>query len=501
MLARLGAPLILLIAIAASVRPGFRDDTWWHLASGRWMIDHRAWLRVDVFSWTQFGQPWPRPGLIANIAMAAVFNAGGAPLLLLAVASVFVVSVLVLLRLTTASPAATLIVGLLAVLAMASAAMPRPIVMQLPMLALSLTVLEREHRQSHGTPLLWFLPILAIAWVNLHGSFVFLFALIGSYGLGAIIDGSRSGARIRTWRLAQHPATRATRRLAVVGLLSVVGVMINPFGAQILIYPIETIVTGLGASYEIDEWSPVELTDLRDWPFLGMLGLSVFAMIRSRDRLRAVDAILLVVFGLLGLSAFRNGPIFAAVAFPISAALLSRRPPIGGREAFARANGSECAVELSILLAVAVCVGAIAWPAFTTAGNKRADAEWFGARAIVAVANGEYPQPIWNSYDQGTYLIWHGWPEILVSMDSRSDLHGLQPTDDRLAVLGFREEADRVHEHIAEWYGERDAPTRFAHQGIQTVLVERVAPLVGQLENAGWRRVEEDEKAVVLLPP
>lgn len=500
-LARLGTPLILLIAIATSVRPGFRDDTWWHLASGKWMLDHRAWLREDVFSWTQLGQPWPRPGLIANIAMAAVFDAGGAPLLILGVASVFVVSVLLLLRLTTASPAVTFIVGLLAVLTMASAATPRPVVLQLPLLAMSLTVLERERRLPTGTPLLWYLPILSIAWVNLHGSFVFLFVLIGSYLLGAIIDEWRSREPLRSWSLAQHLKNRAISRLYIVGILSILGVAINPFGAQLLVYPLETLATGLGASYEIDEWRPVDLTDPRYWPFFVMLGLSVFAAIRSRDRLRSVDSILLIVFGLLGLTAYRNGPVFAAIAFPISASLLSGRPPLGGREALALANRSERAVESSLLLAAAVSVAAIVWPAFTSAGNERADAEWFGDRAIVAVAGGEYPQPIWNSYDQGTYLIWHGWPEVLVSMDSRSDLHGLQPSDGHLAVLGIREQGDRVHEHIAEWYGERDAPTRFAVQGIQTVLVERASPLVGQLEDAGWRRVEEDERAVVLLPP
>ena len=492
---------MVLLAIAASARPGFRDDTWWHLASGKWMLDNRAWLREDVFSWTQLGQPWPRPGLVANVAMAGLFNAGGAPLLTLGVVAVFVLAVVLLLRLTTASPAATLSFGLLAVLTMASAATPRPVVLQLPLLALTLTVLEREHRHDTGTPMLWCLPILAIAWVNLHGSFVFLFVLIASFGLGAIIDTYRSRAPTSSRTLEPNQGPRSAGRLVVVGLLSTIAIVVNPFGVQMLVYPLETIATGLGAAYEIDEWRPVELADPRYWPFVGMLGLSAFAVLRSRGRLRSVDLILLAVFGLLGLTAYRNGPVFAAIAFPIGASLLSRRSNVVRSEAIALANRSERAVEASLLLVVAVSVAAIVWPAFTTAGHDRADTEWFGAHAIVAVAGGHYPQPIWNSYDQGTYLIWHGWPDVLVSMDSRSDLHGLQPSDGRLAVLGFREESDRVREHIAEWNAERDAPARFAAEGIQTVLVERASPLVEQLEGAGWRRVEQDERAVVLLPP
>src|SRR5260370_10347992 len=33
-------------------------DTYWHLASGQWMLDHRAILRTDIFSSTVSGQPY-----------------------------------------------------------------------------------------------------------------------------------------------------------------------------------------------------------------------------------------------------------------------------------------------------------------------------------------------------------------------------------------------------------------------------------------------------------
>src|SRR5258708_32398424 len=33
-------------------------DTYWHLASGQWMLDHREILRTDIFSSTVSGQPY-----------------------------------------------------------------------------------------------------------------------------------------------------------------------------------------------------------------------------------------------------------------------------------------------------------------------------------------------------------------------------------------------------------------------------------------------------------
>jgi hypothetical protein len=484
MLARLGSPLLVLVAVAASVRPGFRDDAWWHLASGRWMLAQRSWLREDVFSWTRFGEPWPRPGLIADIGMAAAFQVGGAPLLILLVASVFVSSVVLLLRLTESSPTATFAVGLLAVTTMASAATPRPLVLQLPLLVFAMIVLESERRRSPtGTPLLWVLPPLATAWVNLHGTYVILFVLIGCYGLHTLVDGRRDSADASWAEVVRHLNSRATRRLLLVGVFSLVGVLINPFGTQMLAYPIETL--HLGASLDIHEWRNPALTDPESLPFFAILGTSVYAVVRFRSKLRPIDVILVSVFGLLGLTAYRHGPLFAAVAFPVTARLLSRRPHVGARTALALSSPKERVVETALLLASVAGVAVLVWPAFTIAGNSRADAEWFGAHAIVAVADGEYPQPIWNSYDQGTYLIWHGWPEVHVSMDSRADLYGV----------------DLVAEHIAEWHGERDAPEQFADRGIRTVVVERAAPLVQQLEDAGWRRMQEDERAVILAPP
>ena len=36
----------------------FDTDAWWHLRTGRWMVDHRTLPRHDVFSWVAHGEPW-----------------------------------------------------------------------------------------------------------------------------------------------------------------------------------------------------------------------------------------------------------------------------------------------------------------------------------------------------------------------------------------------------------------------------------------------------------
>src|SRR5215467_6690145 len=33
-------------------------DTYWHIATGKWMLVQRAFPRQDIFSHTAYGQPW-----------------------------------------------------------------------------------------------------------------------------------------------------------------------------------------------------------------------------------------------------------------------------------------------------------------------------------------------------------------------------------------------------------------------------------------------------------
>jgi hypothetical protein len=475
MLGRLGVPLLLLLALGVSLRPGLENDAWWHMASGRWMLEERSWLRVDVFSWTVLGEGWPRPGLVADVAMAALHGIGGVPLLVAGAAACFVAAVAIVLLGVRASPLATVTVGTLSVLTMVVAATPRPLVASLPLTAATVLVLDRETRSRDGSRWLWTLPLLALVWVNVHGTFVVLFVLIGCHGLAHLVDALRGRRQVGWWR--------SVRRLVVAGILAGLATLLNPFGAAMLLYPIETLQLGV-LSEAIHEWRRPVLTDPQFWPLFALVGITMVALARSDER-RTSDAVVLVVFGGLSLTAARHAAIFAIVAFPIVAGALSRRPHVGLREAWGAAAPRERTIELAVLAVVGVLVAILVAPALTPSGNNRAIAAWHGDRAIARVAAGDLPGRLWNSYDLGGHVIWLGAPDLLVSIDSRTDLYG----------------DEAVREHLAEWHGEREAPARFAAQGIGTVLVERQAPLVQQLTDSDWSRVEEDAVAVVLRAP
>jgi hypothetical protein len=66
---------IFFVAIFAANRFFLSDpDTYWHIATGRWILVERAFPRHDIFSHTAAGQPWVNMEWLAQIMLAWTYN-------------------------------------------------------------------------------------------------------------------------------------------------------------------------------------------------------------------------------------------------------------------------------------------------------------------------------------------------------------------------------------------------------------------------------------------
>ena len=63
-------------AIAVSL-PGGDPDTYWHLASGKWMVEHGQLLRADVFSSTVNGAPYSVGEWLGELVIYGAYLLGG----------------------------------------------------------------------------------------------------------------------------------------------------------------------------------------------------------------------------------------------------------------------------------------------------------------------------------------------------------------------------------------------------------------------------------------
>src|SRR4030095_14498495 len=92
----------ILIALCAFI-VGFRKlddfDTWWHLASGRWIAAHRAIPSMDTLSHTVRDHAWITLQWGFDLLIYALHSAGGPAALSIAAAAAYAAAIVLLTRL------------------------------------------------------------------------------------------------------------------------------------------------------------------------------------------------------------------------------------------------------------------------------------------------------------------------------------------------------------------------------------------------------------------
>lgn len=160
---------------------------------------------------------------------------------------------------------------------------------------------ELGYRSGNGR-WLWIMPLILMVWTNSHGGFLagllIYAAWLGLRGMEAIFV--RRGA-----------ADGIVRRLALMGLVGLLGTLLNPYSWQLHTW---TFASVFQPRPEISDWSSSHLWTLTGLKFWVLLTISATALLASR---RERDFTQLVIWSLLtwqALSHFRHVQFFAVAA-------------------------------------------------------------------------------------------------------------------------------------------------------------------------------------------
>jgi len=439
-------------------------DVWWHLKTGQYIAEHRSVPHTDPFSYTRAGQPWVAHEWLSELLLYNLQRtAGWGGLILIFAAVLTAVFFLLYLR---CGPA-TYVAGV-ATLAAAWATVPvwgvRPQVLSLLLTSLWLLILERSERNPK---LLWWTVPLTLLWVNLHAGFAVGLALSASYLAGEWIERALD-------RSPQSPPH--LRIAALILLLDVLIVPLNPNGLRMFSYPIETLRSPAMQKY-IAEWASPNFHHPEYWPFL-LVVLATFAALGwSRLELRLRDLLLLLVSLYAALVSIRLIPLFVLIAIPLVATRLGNWPRSDDRrpEPLARTlfNGL-------ILLAMADFAGLHI--AQVIQRQPQVEIECFPAHAVAFLQLHPPSGRIFNHYDWGGYLIWKLYPSTPVFIDGRADLYGQQLFDQFAETYQFKA---AWQQPLQRW-------------SIDTVLVPPSSPLATGLRSSpAWTVSYEDSQAVI----
>lgn len=470
----------LIVALAAAVyfllhpRGGalLNDpDTYWHLAAGRWIVDHLAVPKVDPFSHSMPGVEWTAHEWLSELIFLGVHTAAGwAGLVVMATLS-FAATLAYLMRFLLArmEPVHALLFTALTAGMMFGHLLARPHVLAWPLLAVWIGSLINASEQHRGPP--WHLLPMMVLWANLHGSFTLGLAFGAALALDAVLarPAGQRRAAIGTWAAFVASALLAS--------------MLTPSGwhgvlytAYVMSMTLTLDVVGEWRSPDFHTFQPLEI-----W-------LLLMLAIACSGRMRLPWLRLLLVLGLvhLALKQQRQVSMLGLLSTMLIATSLAERwratrgagadaekvDLIFRALALPARRGALVAGALVVALCASVLIrsGQLAPPASNTPQAALAAATKAGAKGRVL-----------NSYHFGGYLIYSGTP---VFVDGRSDMYGDALMKRFMEATSLQDPAE--------------LPRLLTDYRIGWTLLEPGTPAIAALDlMPGWRRVYADAVAVV----
>jgi hypothetical protein len=453
---------LVVVLLVAFILPVVPNDYWWYVRLGQDMLRGGAIPAVDTFSYTRAGTPVVYHSWLSALIFWLVYQAGGLPLTFLVRGIFLGVAYGLTWRVAREAGAGPKLAGLLTVVSALLGSNNwsfRPQMFAYVLFVLALWVLLRWQRGGH--PRLWLLPLAAVLWVNLHGSFVLLFILLGT----ALLFGSGNRKRLLIW--------------TVVSLLAT---LLNPRLLGAWAYVLSLLYDPASQSYS-GEWGPPQNAGWQMNLFFGWILTMPLLVAISTRRLSRLEWAWFLLFGWMALSGLRYVVWTSFLLVPLTAALLSDRAQhwLDRPPAFVRPAINNV-LSISILLATLLALPGVReyWWKGPAIPLQRATpveaASWLKTHP-------ELPGPLWADMTFSSYLVF-AVPERPVWIDTRFEVyppaHWQEYIDIGNAVPAWQSLLEREHVNLL-----------FLARGGQPNLIAAVEV------SPEWCRQYQDEMAVI----
>ena len=448
-------------------------DTYWHIATGHWILQHRAIPAHDPFSHTMPGVPWTAHEWLSEIILATVHDISGWTGVVAVSALAFSAALALLTRalLRSLEPVYALMFTAFAFAMTAGHLLARPHVLAMPLMIIWTTGLVRASELGRA-PRLWLLPVMTL-WANLHGGFTLGLALACAFALEAVL------ASRRTQRFAS-----TTRSWAFFIALAVAGSLITPHGMQGILFTWQILFKSSYALELISEW---QSPNFQKFQLLEIWLLSGLALVMHKGfKLPPIRLLLLLGLLHIALKHGRNAellglvaPLFFATPFAAQWRQTQRtQQDMETADRFFR-KLTQPAGRGAILLALGFLVLLPQWIAHARPLQPPDSAN--AALAIRAVQEAGIKGPVLNNYSWGGYLIYAGIPPFI---DGRADMYGDDFLKEFVEALVLKTSGGL--EKLLQKYN------------IQWTLLSPGSPAVALLDHLPeWHRLYADNVAVV----
>jgi hypothetical protein len=465
--------LLIAVSLQGALLLNADGDLGRHITIGKFIIESRTIPTRDIFSHTMTGERLIPHEWLAQLALGGAHNLmgvnGDVLLISVLIATTFTLTYSELIR-RNVSRILALAIVILAASASSLHWLARPHIFTF--LFVGVWAYQLENKSSK----VWIFPLIMLIWANTHGAFIAGFVIWGAH--------MASWA----WDFLQKQSTlEAAHKLSLIGVASFAVTFINPAGWRLW----NTSVGYFGSQFLLDqtiEYQSPNFHNWSTWPFLAMLGLSIFAL-GLTGRLRTHERLLLAGWTLLSLYSARNIPLFAIITAPYLGQLVQsgiERPAV-----LNRVDQIITGVEENLrgffypLVAILVLTSVAMHQAQPTYANQF-NPKRFPVKAIDWMEANPQSGRMFNNFIWGGYILYRMWPEQLVFIDGQTDFYGEALAREYVQVMSLQDGwEDVLEKYKVTW-----------------VIVQTDKPLVRALhEQLHWKLVYQDDTASILHKP
>ncbi|MBA3976052.1 MAG: hypothetical protein C0504_17740 [Candidatus Solibacter sp.] len=396
-------------------------DSGWHMRVGQWVLEHGRVPTQDFFSFSKPGEAWFAWEWLSDVIYAVLHGWMGLKGMVWLTAALFMgLAGIMLLRVGRAGanvflavPLTMVGIGVIRIHLLA-----RPHMFTLLFVAIAIWLIERDLKKP--TRWIWALVPLTALWVNLHGGWAALVAILGIVSVGAAAEAL---AGRRDWQAAKRYAWLA----AACGLAS----LANPYGWELHRHMFAYLDSKWIHDAVEEFQAPKFRSEGQRFFEMILLGAVLAAGVQMRRR-RFIMPFLLLFWTHASLTSVRHAPILAIVALPVLAGGLAwlwnrTMGGFGGRSIAGILNSIGRDMQPSLvkpgvwsvvpMLFLLTPLAPVRWPSDFPSGTFPIE---FVARHAAIIE----PARLFAPDEWADYLLYRNYPRQRVFFDGRSDFYG-----------------------------------------------------------------------------
>ena len=468
---------IFLYLFLFASRPINDADFWFHLKTGQYIIATHSIPHTELFSFTYRGIPWVAHGWLSGVFFYSVWTTVGPRFLIFVFALLAAVAFWIAFKRANSHP----LFAALAVLIGIWTAMPnlgvRPRVFSMLFVSIFVAMLDRFARGVGGRWIWLLIPGMTL-WANLHGGFLFGFALIAWAAIGMVVD--------RWVGVLNQPELLRSRlqKLLLLFVGCALAALVNPYGIRLYTMPITVLRSPIFQDL-VNDWVSPNFHRAATRPLLLLMIMTISVLVLSPKRPKPSELLLFLATLYATLKTQRNAVVFALIAVPLFASYFQswfESVKLGKTFAVIPAHSHR---RLAILLGIGFLVPLILFASrlmvIVYSSNPSQESLEVPVKAVEylkqnGITGNTFTVPnVW-----GAYVLWAA-PSNPVYIDGRD----VYPDT-------FVKQYVDIYRGLLDWH------SPFADHHVQIVVIEPDTVLTRELaESAEWSKVYQDNMSIV----